>query len=209
MHARRPERIILQPVVQVKPRKRKGQRLREFWFRLRLSRFAAPTVKLLWVRKRAEFGGASRTSPNSLMRQLLVLVNYPGVVHPPTNTIANGSGGLCVHRQPPQIAVVAKDLLPIPAAADVEFARRTLLTLEVLDGRIVFENQLHVELDEVRKRTQQQGGHEKRTTEQEGKDPLHGLVLDSGVARQSRKAVVNLEDRKEHDNQQTQVHIDQ
>jgi hypothetical protein len=52
--------------------------------------------------------------------------------------------------QPPKHRIATEHLLPVPSSTDVEFALGALFAFEVFYRGVIFQNELEMELDEIR-----------------------------------------------------------
>jgi len=87
---------------------------------------------------------------DSLVRiVLLVFIDDAGVVDSPARAIADRSRGLCVQREPPEPRIGTEHLLPVSTPTDIELALRSLLPLQILDRRVILQDELQVELNEI------------------------------------------------------------
>mmetsp|Transcript_15947 Transcript_15947/g.47884 ORF Transcript_15947/g.47884 Transcript_15947/m.47884 type:complete len:206 (+) Transcript_15947:67-684(+) len=110
---------------------------------------------------------------------------------------------------PPKPLVGAEDLLPISSAADVELALGALLALQVLNRRVVLEDKLHVEPDEVRQGAEQKHRHEERNANDGAGDAVPGSVHVVQGPRQMHEAIEELRDGEADDHNESEVHIAQ
>mmetsp|Transcript_17216 Transcript_17216/g.55151 ORF Transcript_17216/g.55151 Transcript_17216/m.55151 type:complete len:391 (+) Transcript_17216:325-1497(+) len=141
--------------------------------------------------------------------QLLVLVDDARVVHAPPNSVADRSGCLRVHGQPPHPRIGPEDLLPVPAPTDVELALGPLLSLEILDGGVILQHKLHVKLDEVREGADQRERHPVRYPDNGARDAEHGPVVRVREADDEPEPAIQLWHRENHHNGEADVHVGQ
>jgi len=109
---------------------------------------------------------------------------------------------------PPQIRICAEDLLPIPTAANIKFALRTLFTFQVLDRSVVFHDELQMELDEVRQCEDQHQTHHIRKNDANtaGNIPAVKASRPTRIC-QNTESGVEFGDRGENDDEKATVRI--